>query len=623
MWRIKDISAKNFMSFEAAEYSFKDKCYVVRAENKENEGQQSNGGGKSSFIDIIAVALLGYSLTGRATKDMVNWSTDKGFFVVELFMENIEHRQVCHIARKIYSNTKSSELILLVNGEVPSGIPTKKGVENGVDVKAGDTYILESILDLNSTDLTNYYLISGKYYQPFLKVNTDKKLEVIHRFSKAEVVDKAIGRLETDQEVHGDSVSEYQDRITSVDGYIQALNDSLGGDAKKAWEEERDKKVLAIVQQSKDNEKELLSLEADASKLEKEAKALINDIKDVNEEWIKATELQIKDTTKEIAVIVNERRAIERVASNIENILSGMITCPKCDHEFSLSGANFTQKDLDKEKKKIAKKTEEEADKTEFILNARQAVHEVEQVKRDNQTKTNDISRKDNEIRSIRKTQERLLSEFDDLVNKADKESKRTFKDEQKRVNEQIKQKQGERVAAEQGLVAAQQELEQITEWINHFEDFKFYLGNKPLELICGLVNQYLNFNGSDLNLQIEGFKKLKSGEIRQALQPVIYRNWQNPKDYNQFSEGEKTRLNLAVDLAFQQLINSSSKYGGLDLYVNDELMNPLDSLGVQGAAQAFNKLGKTILLVSQAGADLVYDNTILVEKRNGISKVI
>src|SRR6185436_5270425 len=130
----------------------------------------------------------------------------------------------CQITRKVYSNTKSSELVLLVNGEIPAGLPTKKGVENGVDIKAGDAYILEGVLDLHTSDITNYYLISGKYYQPFLKVNTDKKLEVIHRFSKAEVVDKAIKRLETDQEVHNDSVTEYQDRITYIDGYIQALH---------------------------------------------------------------------------------------------------------------------------------------------------------------------------------------------------------------------------------------------------------------------------------------------------------------------------------------------------------------------------------------------------------------
>ena len=158
---------------------------------------------------------------------------------------------------------------------------------------------------------------------------------------------------------------------------------------------------------------------------------------------------------------------------------------------------------------------------------------------------------------------------------------------------------------------------------VTNFEDFKFYLGNKPIEAICSLVNQYLSLNGSDLNLHIEGFKKLRSGELRQSLNPVIYRNWTNPQSFVQFSEGEKVRLCMSVDLAFQQLINESSKFGGLDLYVGDENLNSLDSIGVGNAASAFNQLNKTIILVTHSGSDLIYPNTITVKKQNGKSEVI
>src|SRR5689334_6581802 len=103
MWRITNISAKDFMSFEEINYPFKDKCYVVRAENKDNSGQLSNGGGKTSFVDSIAVALLGYSLTGRHVKDCVSWTTDSSCFTVTCKLENKHHKLSCEISRKIYS----------------------------------------------------------------------------------------------------------------------------------------------------------------------------------------------------------------------------------------------------------------------------------------------------------------------------------------------------------------------------------------------------------------------------------------------------------------------------------------------------------------------------------------
>ena len=199
----------------------------------------------------------------------------------------------------------------------------------------------------------------------------------------------------------------------------------------------------------------------------------------------------------------------------------------------------------------------------------------------------------------------------------------RSFSDEKASVKKQIQEKLDERVEQIKQLDQVLNELELNKQWISNFEDFKFYLGNKPIEIICSLVNQYLKLNNSDLNLHIEGFKKLRSGELRQALQPVIYRNWMSPKSYEQFSEGEKVRLNLAVDLAFQQLINSSSKYGGLNFYVNDELISSLDSKGVQNAAQAFNQLDKTILLVTHSGADLNYDNSITIQKKGNKSELI
>jgi len=216
-----------------------------------------------------------------------------------------------------------------------------------------------------------------------------------------------------------------------------------------------------------------------------------------------------------------------------------------------------------------------------------------------------------------------LLDEYDKIELEIANESAKTFEDERADVGEQIREKERSKLVLQNQLEVKRKEDAEIANWINNFNDFKFYLGNKPLEIICGLVNQYLKFNGSDLNLHIEGFKKLKNGEIRQALTPVIYRNWTNPKDYNSFSAGEQCRLNLATDLAFQQLINMSSKYGGLELYLSDELTNPLDSLGIQSAAYAFNQLGKTIILVSHAGADMNYDNTVVIRKQNTVSEVI
>ncbi len=624
MWRIKSISARDFMTFKAVDYSFENKCYVVRGNNLDNDGQLSNGSGKTSLVDIIAVALLGYSLTGRNAKDCVRWDSEDGFFTIQLDMENLEHKLTCSIRRKVYNNTKSGELVVLVNDKVPDVLPSKKGVENGVDVRAGDAYILESILDLNSVDLTNYYLISGKYYQPFLKVNTEKKLEVIHRFSKAEVIEKAIKSLGNDQESLNESIDEYQGLINIASGYIQALEDSLSsGSAEQAFNEERQGDIDRLTGNKEEIEKELLRLEKESVLKQAEIVKLETSLQKVDEDWMDEASDAIAGARKPLSVLSKAEKELNVKISHIENHLAGLINCPNCKHRFSLKDDDYTEKDLRKAKEELLLKEAETNSILDGIDQLETEWKRLNEIKSLNDARNSTIKIRYTESGAIVKQQERLANEYADVEERLEKVSGLTFKEEKKKVKSQIKDKEDERLTLTQQLAGAKEELENITKWVNNFEDFKFYVGNKPLEIICSLVNQYLQFNGSDLNLHIEGFKKLKSGEIRQALTPVIYRNWMNPKDYNQFSEGEKTRLNLSTDLAFQQLINSSSKYGGLDFYMNDELLNPLDSLGINGAAESFNRLGKTILLVSQAGADMNYDNTILVEKKNSISRIL
>lgn len=607
------------MSFEKVDYNFQQKCYVLKAENKDNEGQASNGGGKTSFTDIIAVSLLGYSLTGRNVKDCVNWNSEGNNFTVGCQLHNAKHNLTVDIQRTVYSNTKGQELILTVNGQVPSTLPTKRGVENGVDVKSGNKYILESILDISESDLLSYFLISKNHYQPFLSINTDRKLEVISRFSKANVVDKVISKLETELEVEKDSVEGYKQQISNTQGYIQALNDSINDQHRLDWQHNKSKEISAI-------EREILQIEE--SIIDKE-KAIANhndklaEFNSVDIDIDLKNQLQKQLSELDFETPKSLKKEIEKEVSEIENFLAGLITCPNCSHKFNLkSDKAITEEDLvpllegiDLVENEIALLEQQK----QSIESQLEEIREMESSNRNKQREKDSITRI---VKSIQGEIDRLTADIDKKIEKLDVVRVKTYEDQLVSVQNSIVEKGQLLLTLDNQLNSCLIEIDKINKWITNFEDFKFYLGNKPIETICTLVNHYLLSSNSDLNLYIEGFKKLRSGELRQALTPVIYRNWNNPQSFVQFSEGEKVRLNLAVDLAFQKLINESSKFGGLDLLLNDEMINSLDSSGVLNAANAFNQLGKTILLVTHAGADLVYSNTITVEKQNGKSVV-
>lgn len=620
MWQIQSISARNFVSFKEIDYTFESKCYIINAINNDNSSQKSNGGGKTSFIDVIPVALLGYSLTGSNSKDLVTWGCEEGYLTTSIELLNKEHNLTCEINRKIYSDKTSSELVILVNGVIPKTIPSKRGVENGVDVKAGDAYILKEILDIKADDLLNYYLISRKYYQPFLKVNTDRKLEVIGRFTNTTIVDKIISNLESDVKQLSNDIKECENNAIETQGFIKALESSLNEDAKEQFEKDKVVRIDKVNLEIKDYEAKILQceyqignsvLKLDSLELHEIDLNAKKELEELGEQF---------DTTAE----QDEETELGKSIAHIKNHLAGLITCPECKHEFHLrSKEKYTRQDLIKRENQLAELKKSIAEKKEQCKEIDILLDEIDEKERANKRIKSDIDEKEREIKSLEQEEERYLKQIEELELRRESINQSVFSDQAKDVNRRISIKRNELETLQLQRQELDKQLELKSRWVNNFADFKFYLGNKPLEIITGLINQYLEFNGSDLNLQIEGFKKLKSGEIKQALEPIVYRNWTNPQSIYRFSGGENVRLNVACDLAFQQLINNSSKYGGLDLYLNDECLNELDSLGVYNAAIAFNELNKTILLVTHSGSDNNYENLINIEKTNGVSKII
>jgi len=616
MWKIKKIFAYNFMSFDKVEYELDDRCYVIRGENQDNAGQASNGGGKTSFVDIIAVSFLGTSLTRRALKDCVNWSGEESFF--EVGVEMVNGKQTAAIRRKVYSNTKSAELFILIDSKVPSTLPSKRGVEGAVDVRAGNQYILQEILDITSEDLFNYYFIS-KSYSPFLASNTDKKLEVISRFTNTKAVDKVIFKLGQDHQDLSNAISEYEDKITSCSGFIEGLLSTLNHEE---FESKKQDKISAIDSQITLVENQIISLQLSIDSANEQIEKI--ELHDPENQRFEDLTQAIHAFDEEMGNVRLEIAENNQRISFLESYLAGVITCPNCLHKFNpKNGDNYTIQDL-QESRKVGESLEVELNqlKSERMSFDNQ-IKDIEKIRRENENLERKIQSHKSLIEDLSKRQENYITDIEKLEYSKEIVAASTLEDETARIQEKINERKDEIKQYENKLILLNEEREKVSTWISNFEDFKFYLGNKPLSLICSLVNQYLSLNQSDLNLYIEGFKKLRSGEIRQALNPVIYRNWMNPQKYEQFSEGEIVRLNISVDLAFQQLINSASKTGGLGIYINDELLNPLDSLGVSNGAKAFDKLNKTILLVTHSGADLVYDNTIVVRKENRISTVL
>lgn len=155
----------------------------------------------------------------------------------------------------------------------------------------------------------------------------------------------------------------------------------------------------------------------------------------------------------------------------------------------------------------------------------------------------------------------------------------------------------------------------------NYFMDFKSYLACEKIEAISQMVNDFLTKIGSDIRLELVGYTRLKSGKLRDKISINILRDGVDCGTFHKFSQGEKTRINLASILALQKLVNVSAPEGrGLDLLICDEILDASDVGGLISYCETITKLGITALMISQNQLPESYPYQLQVIKQGGKS---
>jgi len=212
-----------------------------------------------------------------------------------------------------------------------------------VDVKAGNAYILNELLDITEQDLLSYYLISKEHYQPFLYINTDRKLEVISRFSNTQAVDKAINHLFEKGQSLLLECGDCKNEIAKIQGAIEALEHTLDGSARQEFElnkqkkiEQREARIELLLAQSKD-----YALKAG------EVSVKITSIIDEELDSELKTLIQQELSNLSTASIDKEIVEVKGAIGHIQNYLAGLIECPHCNKTFSVqSDEQFDVADL-------------------------------------------------------------------------------------------------------------------------------------------------------------------------------------------------------------------------------------------------------------------------------------
>jgi len=168
---------------------------------------------------------------------------------------------------------------------------------------------------------------------------------------------------------------------------------------------------------------------------------------------------------------------------------------------------------------------------------------------------------------------------------------------------------------------------EQYNFWLQAFSNqgIKTYLLDSITPFLNERVNYYINKLASNsIDVKFNTQTKLNSGEYREKLNLKVS-NANGGEDYLSNSGGERRRVDLAVNMALQDLIASrSNKHINVVFY--DEVFDPLDDIGCERVIELLqeNISNKSSIFVITHNSTLqsYFDNVLTIVKNKGLSRL-
>ena len=604
MWNLKDIKIQDFFSHVDSEYSFhNDCCTLIVGDNKDRGG--NNGAGKTTLFEAISVALTGRSLRDIKKESFINDEAESCLVKLSLYNNVTKHE--LEITRQFFRGNKSSKIEIIEDGEINSTITS---------VNEADKRILE-LIGVGREDLLRYYIISQDNVYTFFTAADNEKKEILNRITSADLINPLLEELSNRKKNLEEKKNELSKELVALDSKKETLDEQL---------EELKSNIVSS--------EELLDIQNRIKKLEKRKQSYLEDNNNIHDELkkldgknldIDKLESKLKKIKKSIEDKKNLKDENKKIIRSAEQDLGGAVVCPKCGENFiPESELNLSVEDT----KKILKEAEQENKSIETALSKlleqrkdiQSEIDEAEEIKDTIRRKKREIKSNEDEIQIIDKKIVNRKKEIIEL--KKRKENNVAIKSIEDKIDECGRKME----EVQNKIMPLEEELNQVNYWTYYMgkNGFKTYLANKAVSVLEGTVNSYLNKFKSDLSVNINGFKILKDGSVREKIESFVLESGMNPKLFMAMSGGERGRIKLAGILAIQHLINMSLNGNGFNLLILDESLSGIDSEGTMEFVNILENIGSTILLITQNIEDSkIFKNVLTVEKKNGVSRYI
>lgn len=307
---IKFVSAKakNFLSFKEVECDFRAKgLVVVEGRNTDRPGS-SNGAGKTSFLQLLPVALFGKTFKGQQHDHWARRNSKDNAFVSLKFVD--ARRKQVNVTR----SRRPSELRLSIDGtDQSSGLRSDaRDATQGRIIQASG-FVWQT--------LANAVYIDQSVARAFISGSKSDRSKVLSSFQNLERFEKALALVKKDIALNEENYEHVNLSLHDIEGRIEELSEQIAYSCKK----------------SNQRLDELSSTVAEASKEYQNIKVHYEEFSEKQHEKIEKLESKSNDIGERIVKADGLRRGAQIRLSNLQqkdlelHELSDNKTCPTCE----------------------------------------------------------------------------------------------------------------------------------------------------------------------------------------------------------------------------------------------------------------------------------------------------
>ena len=535
----------------------------------------SNGAGKSTILDALTFSLYGKSFRKINKAQLINSSNEKDCFVsIEFSINGVDWKVERGIKPNIFKIYKNGEEL----NQSSSALDQQKWLE-------------QSVLKMNYKSFTQIVILGSSTFVPFMQLPTASRREVVEDLLDIRIFSSMNLLIK-------DKIRVIKDEIRTLELKKESLNEKV----------HMQREFIQKIENEAESNIEFKNKKID--KLDDEVASLMKKTEYLDEE-VKAQQLVLesyKGSTDKLKEFNTIKGKITQKISNIvkeHKFFSENRVCPTCEQDIEES---FRLNRIDDSQNKAEE--------------LRKGFEELQDAIKKEELRESNFKQTSGEISNLLNG----ISKNNTLISTCQKQI-RDLEQEIQRITDQLANRNTENeklTTFQESLEDTYKQLADKKESIS-YHDFTYSLLKdggvktkiikKYLPLINQQVNRFLQIMDFYINFKLDE-------EFNETIESPIHEDF----SYASFSEGEKSRIDLALIFAWREVARFKNSVN-TNLMLFDEVFDSsLDSFGTDEFLRIIRFIIKDVnvfVISHKNGMEDKFEKVIRYEKVKGYSRIV